>query len=247
MLKVTTTKEVISTGIREISEELGGGIRPGTLMFIEGQSESGKSVLAQHLACGALRGFEKGAVAYYTSEYSVAGLIKQMDSLSLGVTEHFLADRLRIYPMTVRNYFGETQKYLLQVLLAHLSRLPERFQLVIIDSVTLFLTHAKLRPTLDFFQGCRELCQQDRTVVLVANSLALGKETLSRAFDLSDDYLALRTEDALQESDQLEQRVLKVLEVTKLNGALRPRRSVIRFEIRPKTGIHILPFLKVNV
>lgn len=246
MLNVTTNKEVISTGIKEISEQLDGGIRPGSLMFIEGQSETGKSILAQHLAYGALSSGDN-LVAYYTTEHSVRSLIAQMDSLSLSPLEHFLADRFRIYPLTVRNCYGETQKYLTKILMSHLQELPERFNLVIVDSVTPFLTHVKLLPTLDFFQDCREMCKQGRSLVLVANSHAFKKDIVSRAYDLSSDYIKLASEEALLGSDQIDERVIKVMDVPKLRGAERPGRDSLRFEIRPGTGIHVLPFTRVRI
>jgi len=247
MLRVNTNVAVISTGIREISEELGGGIRPGSLVFIEGEAECGKSVLAQHLAYGALTASPGNAVAYYTTEYDAAGLVNQMHSLSLKVRDYFLAGSLRIYPMTVRNYFGRTQKYILHVLTNHLAGLPERFNLVIVDAVTLFLTHVDLLATVDFFQNCREFCRTGRSLVLVANTHAFKKETINRAFALSDDYIHLRTEDALAGSDQREERILRVLEVTKLKGAERPNHDSLRFEIKHHTGIQILPFVKVRI
>jgi len=247
VLNVTTTREVISTGIREISEELGGGLRPGSMVFIEGESESGKSVMAQHLAYGALTDSDENAVAYYTTENSVKSLIGQTDSMSLSMMDYFLTDRLRIYPLTMRNCYGETQKYLLHILSHHLSRLPERYNLVILDSLTLFLTHVKLLAILDFFQGCRDMCKQGRSIVLLANTHAFKKETITRAHDLSDDYIRLRSEDMLVGSDQVDKRIIRVMEVTKLRGAERPNRDSIRFEIKPRTGIHIIPFVKVRV
>ena len=47
-------RSVIITGVREIDEKLGGGIPVGSLGLIEGQPDSGKSVLSQHLTYGAL-------------------------------------------------------------------------------------------------------------------------------------------------------------------------------------------------
>lgn len=246
MLNVTTNKEVISTGIKEISEQLDGGIRPGSLMFIEGQSEAGKSILAQHLAYGALSS-GNNLVAYYTIEHSVRSLIAHMDSLSLHPLEHFLADRFRIYPLTVRYCYGETQKYLTKILMSHLQKLPERFNLVIVDSVTPFLNHVKLLPTLDFFQACREMCKQGRSLVLVADSHAFKKGMISRVKDLSGDFIKLASEEALLGSDQIDDRVIKVLDAPKLRGAERPGQDSLLFEIRPGTGIHVLPFTRVRI
>ncbi|MFC1908729.1 ATPase domain-containing protein [Chloroflexota bacterium] len=246
MLRVGTTTEVISTGIKEISEELDGGIRAGSLVFIEGETETGKSVLTQHITFGAL-GSAENAVAFYCTGNSIKGLIEQMESLSLHVQHHFLVNRLRIYPLTVRSCYGETQKYLLNILMEHLQNLPESCNLVIVDSVTQLLTHAKLLPVLDFFQGCRDLCKQGRSIVLVANSHAFEKETISRVRALSDDYLELSTAEKMIGDEQMDERVIKILEVTKLHGAERPSRDSIRFEIRPETGIQILPFTRVRV
>ena len=89
----------ISSGNGEIDKKMGGGIPVGSLSLIEGQSDAGKSVLSQHLAYGAL--LSEVAVAYYTTENTVKSLISQMGSLNLGVIDHFLVDRLRVYPLQI--------------------------------------------------------------------------------------------------------------------------------------------------
>src|SRR4030065_577946 len=95
-------KEFIITGVPEVDEKLGGGIPPGSLCLIEGHSDSGKSVLCQHLTNGTLITGEI-SVAYYTTENNIKSLITQMDSLAMNVMDHFLADRLRIYPLVFRS------------------------------------------------------------------------------------------------------------------------------------------------
>ena len=40
MLRMSTAQEAINTGVKEISEALGGGIREGSLVFIEGEAKS---------------------------------------------------------------------------------------------------------------------------------------------------------------------------------------------------------------
>ncbi|MDP2931358.1 MAG: ATPase domain-containing protein [Chloroflexota bacterium] len=75
-------KDVILTGVREVDEKLGGGIPLGSLGLIEGEPDTGKSVLSQHFTYGALTSVQT-SVAYYTTENTVKSLIAQMDSLSL--------------------------------------------------------------------------------------------------------------------------------------------------------------------
>ncbi len=52
----TGTAQVISTGSAEIDKKLGGGIPVGSLVLLEGQSESGKSVVSNKCwsVCGAV-------------------------------------------------------------------------------------------------------------------------------------------------------------------------------------------------
>ena len=71
----------IGVGDPMLDQKLGGGIPPGSLSLIEGQSSAGKSVLCQHLAYSSLR---KGhSVAYMTFEDTTQGLISKMESLAL--------------------------------------------------------------------------------------------------------------------------------------------------------------------
>ena len=46
--------DIICTGHSEIDRRLGGGIPVGSLTLVEGQSDAGKSVLAQQMMWGAL-------------------------------------------------------------------------------------------------------------------------------------------------------------------------------------------------
>ena len=93
MLQMETTQAAITTGIKEISEALGGGIRQGSLVVIEGESKTGKSVLSQHLAHGTLRSREH-SVVYYTAETNLDDLLEQMYSVSLDVRQDFATDRM---------------------------------------------------------------------------------------------------------------------------------------------------------
>ena len=46
---------VISTGNSEIDKKMGGGVPVGSLTLLEGQSDAGKSVLAQQMIWGVLK------------------------------------------------------------------------------------------------------------------------------------------------------------------------------------------------
>jgi len=214
-------REVIKTGVREVDEKLGGGIPVGSLGLIEGQSDAGKSVLCQHLVYGALT----------CSEMSAA--------LSLEAFDFFLTDRLRIYPLTLSGDVNDTVKRF-RILTRHFSELPKRFRLVIIDSITLLVAHSDPIVNIDFFSACKKLCDQGRSIFVVAHSYAFDEELLSRSRSLCDAHFRIRLE-------QVGDRLVKIMEVLKVRGADRPTGDVVSFEVEPKIGMRIIPLSKAQV
>jgi flagellar protein FlaH len=238
MAEATKKKEVILTGVPEVDEKLGGGIPLGSLCLIEGHSDAGKSVLCQHLTNGTLVSGET-SVAYYTTENNVRSLISQMDSLSLNVMEHFLADHLRIYPLTFRQDMQGGQKPF-YVLTHHFSRLPSDFRLIIVDSITLLVAHSEPVAIIDFFSRCKYLCDEERTIIAVAHSYAFEEEMLARVRSLCDARFRLKLE-------QVGDSMIKLMEVLKVRGADRPTGDVVSFDIEPRLGMRIIPLAKARV
>jgi flagellar protein FlaH len=231
-------REVIITGVPEVDEKLGGGIPLGSLCLIEGDSDSGKSVLCQHLTNGTLVTGET-SVAYYTTENNVRSLISQMDSLSLHVLDQFLTDRLRIYPLTFRGNIKGGQKPF-YVLTHHFSRLEQEFKLIIVDSITLLVAHSETVAILDFFSRCKGLCDEGKTIILVAHSYAFEEDILARTRSLCDARFRLKLE-------QVGDSMVKMMEVLKVRGAERPTGDVVSFDIEPKLGMRIIPLAKARV
>ncbi len=245
MLGMTTTMDSVTTGVREIADALGGGIRESSLILIEGDAKTGKSVLCQYIAYGILNSKET-SVAYYTKKYTDVELIAQMDSISLAVKKDFVTDRLRILPLYSGDYVTNS-KECLQQLLNNMCTLPRRFKLIMVDSVTPLITRVEPVAKVDFLQACKELCGQDRSIVLVVDRHVYEGNLLHRANGMSDYYLKLKSQDAMLEPGQVDTRQIKILDVTKLAGADRRAQGDIRFEIKPGVGIQILPFVKVRI
>lgn len=231
-------KDVIVTGTRDLDEKLGGGIPIGSLCLVEGHSDAGKSVISQHLAYGALTCTETHVV-YYTTENTVRTLIAQMDSLSLYTLDYFLTDRFRIYPLTWRSTMQDTDRPF-RLLLEHFSSLPEKFKLVIVDSLTLLVAHSTPISILDFFSACKNLCVEGRSILLVAHSYSFDEEVLTRTRSLCDAHLRLKLE-------AVGDRLVKTLEVLKVRGADRTTGDVVSFEIEPKIGMRPIPLAKAKV
>lgn len=239
MINEAPIEGYLLTGIRELDKRLGMGIPVGTLGLIEGESDVGKSVFCQHFAYGTLR-MTDNAVAYYTTEHDALGLIAQMDSMSLHAQDHFILDRLRVYQTALRPYYGDTSKPF-WALTSHLSKLPEQFKLVIVDSVTDLVAHSGPESTLDFFAVCKEMCKQGRSIFIVAHSLTFDRETFNRASELCDAYMKLSY------MDHDIYGLVNVLEVLKTQWATRYTVGKFLFEILSRTGIKTIPLAEMRV
>ena len=229
--------QIISTGSGEVDKKLGGGIPVGSLVLLEGQSDAGKSVVSQHFTHGSLN--SRLSTAYYTTENTVKSLMSQMSSLNLDVTDYFLCDRLRVYPLEI-NSVRETQANdAFQVLIDHFDSLPMRFKLAIVDSLTGLVTHGEDRAVIDFFAACKRLCDQGRTIIAVVHSYAFEDKMLIRIRSLCDAHLVLKME-------QVGERLIKIMEVAKVRNADQSTGNVISFDVEPGIGMKIIPISKAK-
>ena len=169
-----------------------------------------------------------------------------MESMSLNAGHDLVTDRFRVFKMGSRDVLRNAEKSL-QLIINHIEELPERFKLVIVDSATPFMDKVSPGAKIDFLQACKELCEQDRSIILALDSHVFEVKSLVRAYAMSDYYLRLRSQDMLLETGQVDTRVIKLLEVTKLRGAERPSHEGIKFEIKSGMSIQILPFLRVKI
>ena len=242
---MTTTNDPGTSGIKDIAVALGGGIKEGSFMLLEGDAKTGKSVLCQHIAYGVLS-TKRSPVAYYSSEYHADGLAEQMGSMSLDTSHDLATDRLKVFKIYSKSVIREPQKSL-RLIINHIGGLSPLYKLIIIDSPSIYLTKVNPMVKVDFLQSCKELCGKDRTIVLVVDSSVFEKKTLLRAYAMSDYYLKLRSNDAILDTGQIDTRIIKILEVTKISGAERWGGEGMKFEIKPGIGIQILPFVRIRV
>src|SRR3990172_11243936 len=135
-------------GNSELDKKMAGGIPEGSLTLIEGQSEAGKSVLTQQLVWGALRDGKR--VAYYTTENTVQSLLRQMKSLNQDITDYFLLGRINIYPMRSAPTEDEARAQL-RAALEHMTRMTADRDLLVFDSLSVFVTNIPEQETLSFF------------------------------------------------------------------------------------------------
>lgn len=228
--------KVISTGNAEIDKKLGGGIPLGSMTLIEGESDSGKSVLSQQMIWGSLHdGFR---VLLYTTENTMKSFIRQMTSLGLEITDFLLLRRLRIFPIQASR-LKLTPAEVFRLLLADVAS-HDDIDLVVVDSLTTFITHTSIEDTMTYFENCKDMCDQGTSVINVVNSYAFSEASLARVRSISDAHLTLRTE-------QVGDLIVKVLEVAKVRGAEMSTGNIVSFDVEPMLGMKIIPVSKVSV
>ena len=153
--------------------------------------------------------------------------------------DYLLSDHLRVYPLTFRNILKDGRKPF-TLLSNHFAKLPKNFKLVIVDSITMLVSHSNPVSIIDFFSRCKGLCDEGRTVILVAHSYAFEEDMLARTRSLCDARFRLKLE-------QVGDSMIKLMEVLKVRGAERPTGDVVSFDIEPKLGMRIIPLAKARV
>ena len=226
----------ISTGNAELDKKMAGGIPEGSLTLIEGQSEAGKSVLTQQLVWGALRDGRR--VAYYTTENTIHSLLRQMKSLSQDITDFFLVGRINIYPMRSAPTADEA-RVMLRAALEHMTRMTVDRDLLAFDSLSVFMTSIPEQETLSFFMAVKELCDQNKTLLLTMHSYAFSEAMFIRIRSICDAYLRLRV-------GEVGNQLLKEMEVSKVRGADQNTGNVIAFDVEPGMGMRIIPMTRAK-
>ncbi len=230
------TKRIVTSGNVELDKKMGGGIPEGSLTLIEGQSDAGKSVLVQQLTWGALKdGFR---VLFYTTENTSRSLLNQMQDLGLDIEDYFLLGRISIYPVP-QAFTEEQSRDVFQMLRRHIAQQEKDIDIVVVDSLTTFVSHVSDEETLTFFTLCKDFCDRNKTVIFTMHSYAFSEQMFIRLRSICDAHLRLRVEEV---GDQL----VKALEVAKIRGAEKSTGNVISFEVEPNLGMRIVPITKAK-
>ena len=226
--------KIISTGNDELDKKIGGGIPLGTLSLVEGQPDSGKSVLTQQMLWGSLK---KGCSAVvFTTENTVKSFVSQMQSLGLDITDYFLLSRFSIYPIDTKKTRRDLHTGLLPMLTSCASK---GVDLAVIDSLTYYVTHSTTEQVLSFFEECKVLTGRGMAVICVAHSYAFDENVMVRLGSMCDAHLRLRIE-------TMGSKIIKILEVSKVRGAEMNTGNIISFDVEPNWGIRVIPYSKAR-
>ena len=219
-----------------LEQILGGGITLGSLTLIEGASAAGKSVLCQHLSYGAL--VDDHPVVYFASEHTPESLLTQMTSIGLEVSDYFQEEQLCIYPVN-QPASDEGPETSLALLARQIEQISLPYTLIIVDAVTDLAETGDDKAIMSLFSTCKRLCQSGRTIIIVGSSYAFGESLLTRLRGLCHTHLSIHAE-------KLGRRLVKTLEVHKVDYTDQSSGNQMSFDIRPKTGITLIPISKAR-
>lgn len=228
-------RDVISTGHAEIDRKLGGGVPLGSLTLIEGESDAGKSVLCQQMMWGSLNSQFK--VLLFTTENTVRSMITQMGSLGLDILDHLLLGWFKIYtmkPSQIKASNRDAFDIILETVRQH-----ALYELIVIDSLTPLVSHSSDEEVLGYFERCKVLCDDGKTIINVAHTYAFNQDIMIRIRSACDAHFKLLIE-------KVGDKLVKTLEVCKIKGAAQNTGNILTFDIEPEIGMKIMPISRAK-
>jgi archaellum biogenesis ATPase FlaH len=241
-------KPTISSGSDPIDKALLGGLGQGSLTLIEGPSGTGKSVLVQHLAYGALMA-EMGT-AYYVSGMGPEGLIGKMNALYLDVTPNLKEGQFRVRGLADFAQGGGGGKGTLDRLYQDMKGLPWEFTVIVVDTLTSVINSAGSDDSLKFFMACKEICSWEKAIIMVMHTSSMDPDLLKRLDNLFDNHLSLRMESLTSGTTM---KTMHAIDVCKVRNTTLKKKTSIYFEVDPELGrsmnmsLKVLPFFKTRV
>ncbi|HZD43739.1 MAG TPA: ATPase domain-containing protein [Methanomicrobiales archaeon] len=231
-------KNILSTGNSEIDKKIADGLPLGSLTLIEGENDTGKSVLTQQIIWGAMK--QGLNVDLFTTENTAKSFITQMESMSLDISEYFAWGYLRVFPLHMRGFQWSKDEMdgILQRVINYIRESPS--QVVVVDSLTMFTEHTTPDMVLTFFTNCKNLVDHGKTILVTLHTYAYEEDTLIRIRSICDAHLIMK-------KTQLGNKYVMLMEVVKVRGARKTTGNIVSFEVHPGYGMKIIPISMAKV
>jgi len=221
-------------------DRLVGGIPISSMNLLEGENDTGKSVLAQDIVWGALTsGF---TVRYITSEMTAPALVSQMESLSWNVRIFYIKGDLKITALHVKglNWDEGMARYFLTVI-SNFIKNKGSADVIVFDSLTYFATKSSPEDLLNFLSKLRNYVDERRsTVIVTVHPFAFDGNQLIRIRSICDGHIIMRIK-TLPSNE-----IVRSLEILKLRGASKASDNSATFKVIPDMGIKVLPYTAVK-
>jgi len=231
---------VISLGVSELDRDLGGGIPVPSLISIEGEYGSGKTVFVQQIVYAMLK---SGLRVYVvSSETTVKEFLSMMESVKLDAYDYYLSGQLNIYPLHIEGgkWNEVLSSFFLRVTANFLELKKRHYDVVVIDSLSVLTVNTPPHEFLTFVTRMKNLVSDGKTVVVTFHPEFLSEESIMKLKASSDVYLVLKNT-SISGID------VKLLRIVKLWGVSGERKSSITLEINPQIGLRVMPLSGVKV
>jgi flagellar protein FlaH len=152
--------------------------------------------------------------------------------------DHLLLGRIKIYHMKA-SHVRSNAALALQAILDTITDLGD-FALPIVDSITPIVAGASVGECLAYFERCKALCDQGRTIINVSHTYAFEQDFLIRIRSMCDVHFRFTIE-------KVGDRLAKTLEVAKVSGATQTTGNILSFDVEPEIGMKIMPLSRAKV
>lgn len=231
-------RKILSTGNKEIDKKIADGLPLESLTLIEGENDTGKSVLTQQIIWGAMKqGFRADL---FTTENTAKTFLTQMESMSLDISDYYAWGYLRVFPLHLEgmSWTKEEMDGILQRLVDFIR--TSKADVIVIDSFTMFTEFTDSEAVLAFFTSCKNLVDYGKTILITLHPYAFEEDTLVRIRSTCDAHLVMK-------KTQLGSKYVMLLEVVKVRGARRTTGNIVSFEVHPGYGMKIIPVTMAKI
>lgn len=232
--------KTVSLGIAELDRDLGGGVPFPSLISIEGEHGSGKTVFVQQTVHAMLESGLK--VCVVSSETTAKEYLSMMESVKLDAYSYYLSGQLNIYPLHIEG--GRWSEFLssffLRVTANFLEIKKKHYDVVVVDSLSVLTVRTPPYEFLTFITRMKNLVSDGKAVVITFHPAFMSEGSIMKLRASSDVYLVLKNT-SISGID------VKLLRIVKLWGVTGERKSSITLEINPQIGLRVMPLSGVKV
>ena len=231
-------RKILSTGNNEIDKKIADGLPLGSLTLIEGENDTGKSVLTQQIIWGAMK---QGMNAdLFSTEMTAKSFLSQMESMSLDVSDYFAWGYVRLFPLHMVGFKWSKEEMdgILEHIIDHIRK--SKAQVAIIDSLTMFTEYTTQETILTFLTNCKTLVDHGKTILITLHTYAFQEDTLIRIRSICDAHLFMK-------KSLIGDKYVMVMEVVKVRGARKTTGNLVSFEVHPGYGMKIIPISMAKV
>jgi len=211
----------------ELHRRLGGGIPAGSIMLLEGDRGTGKSIFVQRLLYGFLMNGYRAS--YVSSQYTTVEYIKQMESIGYDIIPFLIRKKLifvSLYPLLTG--VSERRKFLSRLLGEPRIWEPD---IVIVDAFSSLLSREQEPSAIrDFLLYVKKLASLDKVIIMTANTEEIDRDSL---FALEEAATMLFRLNVKVFGGDLKNSAT----IVKYNNAKGVFQKIIPFRVEPKVGL----------